>query len=41
MHDPWEGYDKKFSDYYSLGQIREIGALVKWGFVNARFTKIC
>lgn len=29
MHDPWEGYDKKFSDFYSLGQIREIGALVK------------
>lgn len=29
MHDPWEGYDKKFTDFYSLGQIREIGALVK------------
>ncbi len=29
IHDPWEGYDKKFSDFYSLGQIREIGALVK------------
>jgi peptidoglycan hydrolase CwlO-like protein len=29
MHDPWEGYDKKFSDFYSMGQIREIGALVK------------
>lgn len=29
MHDPWEGYDKKFNDFYSLGQIREIGALVK------------
>lgn len=29
IHDPWEGYDKKLSDFYSLGQIREIGALVK------------
>lgn len=29
MHDPWEGYDKKFSDFYSLSQIREIAALVK------------
>ncbi len=29
MHDPWEGFDKKFSDFYSLGQIREIAALVK------------
>lgn len=29
MHDPWEGYDKKFSDFYSLSQIREIASLVK------------
>ncbi len=29
MHDPWEGYDKKFTDFYSIGQMREIGALVK------------
>ena len=29
MHDPWEGYDKKFSDFYSLGQIVEIASLVK------------
>jgi peptidoglycan hydrolase CwlO-like protein len=21
MHDPWEGYDKKFTDYYRVGQI--------------------
>lgn len=29
MHDPWEGYDKKFSDFYSLGQIREVASLAK------------
>lgn len=29
MHDPWEGYDKNFSDFYSLSQIREIASLVK------------
>lgn len=29
MHDPWEGYDKKFNDYYSLSQIREVASLVK------------
>lgn len=28
MHDPWEGYDKKFKDFYSLGQIIEIAYLV-------------
>lgn len=27
MHDPWEGYDKKFSDYYSLGQITQMSVL--------------
>lgn len=29
MHDPWEGFDKKFTEFYSMGQIREIAALVK------------
>lgn len=29
MHDPWEGYDKKFNDYYSTGQIIEMAYLVK------------
>lgn len=29
MHDPWEGFDKKFSEFYSMGQIREISSLVK------------
>lgn len=29
MHDPWEGYDKNFSDYYSLSQISRISRLVK------------
>ncbi len=29
MHDPWEGYDKKFTDYYSLSQIREVASLVR------------
>jgi len=29
MHDPWEGYDKKFSDFYSLSQIQQIASLVK------------
>jgi peptidoglycan hydrolase CwlO-like protein len=23
MHDPWEGYDKNFKDYYSLGSINK------------------
>jgi len=27
MHDPWEGYDKVFTDYYSLGQITRISYL--------------
>jgi len=29
MHDPWEGYDKNFSDYYSTGQIMNFSYLVK------------
>jgi len=29
MHDPWEGYDKKFNDFYSLSQILQIASLVK------------
>ncbi len=29
MHDPWEGYDKKFTQYYSTGQIISIGMLKK------------
>lgn len=29
MHDPWEGYDKKFSDFYSLSQIQQIASLVR------------
>ena len=29
MHDPWEGYDKNFTSYYSLGQISRISALRK------------
>jgi len=29
MHDPWEGFDKKFTDFYSLGQISRISYLVK------------
>lgn len=29
MHDPWEGYDQKFSDFYSLSQIKQIASLVK------------
>lgn len=29
MHDSWEGYDKKFTDYYSTGQIIEIAYLVQ------------
>ncbi len=29
MHDPWEGYDKNFSSYYSVGQIISIGLLAK------------
>ncbi len=28
MHDPWEGYDKKFTDYYSLGQISSVAYLI-------------
>lgn len=27
MHDPWEGYDKKFTDFYSTGQITEMAVL--------------
>lgn len=27
MHDPWEGYDKNFTDYYSFGQINRISYL--------------
>lgn len=29
MHDPWEGYDKKFNEFYSLAQIQQIASLVK------------
>jgi hypothetical protein len=29
MHDPWEGFDKKFSDFYTFGQIIRISYLVK------------
>ena len=29
IHDPWEGYDKNFSSYYSTGQIMNISYLVK------------
>lgn len=29
MHDPWEGYDKNFTDYYSMSQIMRISRLVK------------
>ncbi len=29
MHDPWEGYDKNFSDFYSTSQISRISYLVK------------
>jgi peptidoglycan hydrolase CwlO-like protein len=29
MHDPWEGYDKDFSDYYSTSQIIQIAYLSK------------
>jgi hypothetical protein len=28
IHDPWEGYDKNFYDYYSLSQIIQIAYLV-------------
>lgn len=28
MHDPWEGYDKKFTDFYSLGQISSMAYLI-------------
>jgi hypothetical protein len=27
MHDPWEGYDKKFKDFYSAGQITDVSYL--------------
>ncbi len=27
MHDPWEGYDKNFSDYYSFGQVISLSYL--------------
>lgn len=27
MHDPWEGYDKKFKDFYSTGQIISVAYL--------------
>lgn len=27
MHDPWEGYDKKFSSYYGISQIDSIAVL--------------
>ena len=29
MHDPWEGYDKSFGDFYSIGQIDSINYLVR------------
>ena len=29
IHDPWEGYDKDFSDYYSVSQIIQIAYLSK------------
>ncbi len=29
MHDPWEGYDKNFTDFYNLGQIINISYLVR------------
>lgn len=29
IHDPWEGYDKKFSQFYSTGQIISAGYLRK------------
>ena len=29
IHDPWEGYDKNFTDYYSTGQIMNVSYLVK------------
>lgn len=29
MHDPWEGYDKKFSDYYSFGQVISLSYLAR------------
>lgn len=29
MHDPWEGYDKKFKDFYSTGQITDISIVTK------------
>ena len=29
MHDPWEGFDKNFTDFYNLGQITNISYLVR------------
>jgi hypothetical protein len=29
MHDPIEGYDKQFSDFYRISQINNINVLVK------------
>jgi peptidoglycan hydrolase CwlO-like protein len=29
MHDPWEGYDKKFSDFYRISQITSMNILKK------------
>lgn len=29
MHDPWEGYDKKFQDFYNTSQITSVGYLVR------------
>ena len=29
IHDPWEGYDKKFSDFYRLSDILQVASLVK------------
>lgn len=29
IHDPWEGYDKKFADFYTTGQIISISYLIK------------
>lgn len=29
MHDPWEGYDKQFRDFYNISQISDISVLVR------------
>jgi hypothetical protein len=29
MHDPWEGYDKKFQDFYNTSQVNSVGYLVR------------